>query len=89
MERVLNDLVALFTAKWPVANPDFLIEDTVTIALQLNGKLRGTLDIAKDMPANEAEQLALSHDLVKNALEGKTVRKIIVVPNRIINVVAA
>ena len=74
---------------WPEANPALLVDDNVTIAVQINGKLKATLDVAKDMEKSEVETLALSHDLVKNAIADKEIRKIIVVPNRIVNVVAA
>ncbi len=73
---------------WPVANVAWLAEDSVTIAVQLNGKLKTTLDVAKDAPKDELETLALGQEVVQNAVEGKTIRKVIVVPNRIVNVVA-
>jgi leucyl-tRNA synthetase len=57
--------------------------------VQINGKLRATLDVAPDFPQHELEQQALNAPTVIKALEGKTVRKIIVVPNKIVNVVAA
>jgi leucyl-tRNA synthetase len=82
-----TDLIA--TRAWPVADPALLVDDTVTIAVQVNGKLRATLELAKNMPEDEARATALGHPSVQSAIEGKTVKKTIVVPNRIINVVAA
>lgn len=77
----------LATASWPEFDPAMLIEDSVTIAVQINGKLRTTLELAIDTDARTAELAALAAAPVKAAVAGKTVRKIIVVPNRIVNVV--
>ena len=72
---------------WPIADPEFLHEETVTVAVQVNGKLRGTVDLQKDCSQDLAEAEALKIDTVVVALGGKTPRKVIVVPNRIVNVV--
>jgi len=72
---------------WPVANEEMLVDDKVTVAVQVNGKLRGTLNIAKDADKETIEQAALMLEGVKIFIEGKDVRKIIVVPNKIVNVV--
>jgi leucyl-tRNA synthetase len=72
---------------WPEADPRQLIDETVTIAVQVNGKLRGTLDLPKDSDRETAEAAALGLDNVAAAIGGKPVRKVIVVPNRIVNVV--
>ncbi len=74
---------------WPQAITELLSDDMVTIAIQVNGKLRTTLELAKDCDKREAEERALACDAVKHHIEGKEIRKIIVVPNRIVNVVAA
>jgi leucyl-tRNA synthetase len=74
---------------WPVADAALVVEDSVTIAVQVNGKLKATLELARDMNENDAKEAALSEALVKAAVEGKEIKRIIVVPNRIINVVAA
>jgi leucyl-tRNA synthetase len=73
---------------WPIADPALTLEDTVTIAVQVNGKLRTTLELARDLDRAEAERIALSDAAVLKAMAGKSARKVIVVPNRIINVVA-
>ena len=62
-------------------------EDTVTIAVQVNGKLRGTVDLPRDTGTGAAEEAALALPAVRRALEGQAPRKTIVVPNRIVNVV--
>jgi len=72
---------------WPVADQSLTSEDTVTIAVQVMGKLRGTFDTAKDAEQAALEAMALDLDGVKRAIDGKSVRKVIVVPNRIVNIV--
>jgi leucyl-tRNA synthetase len=75
-------------AAWPVANPALLVEDEVTIAVQVKGKLRDTLTVAKGTPQAELEALALASANVQRALNGAAVRKVIVVPDRLVNIVA-
>jgi leucyl-tRNA synthetase len=77
----------LAEALWPEADPALIVDDTVTVAVQVNGKLRATLTLARDMAKDEAERVALADENVQRAIAGKPVRKIILVPNRIINVV--
>lgn len=83
----LGHTTLLAQTSWPTINPAFLVEDSVTIGVQINGKLKATITLPIDAPAAEAEKLALSDSGVIRALEGKAVRKVIVVPNRIVNVV--
>jgi leucyl-tRNA synthetase len=75
-------------APWPAADPALLVEDTVTVAVQVNGKVRATITLPKDADRGAAEQAALGEPGVQRALDGKAPRKVIVVPNRIVNVVA-
>ena len=72
---------------WPEADDDQLQEENVTIAVQVNGKLRGTVELPKDSDDKTVETAALALSNVVSAIKGKSVRKVIVVPNRIINVV--
>jgi leucyl-tRNA synthetase len=81
------DLIA--TRPWPKADPALLEDETVTVAVQVNGKLRATLALAKNLPNDEAEAAALAQPSVQGAIEGKSVKKVVVVPNRIVNIVAA
>jgi leucyl-tRNA synthetase len=74
-------------AAWPVADPSMLVDDTVTMPIQINGKRRAEISVAKDMPKEEVEKLALANDAVVKALGGNSPKKLIVVPGRIINVV--
>ena len=73
---------------WPEADPDLTRDEHVTIAVQVNGKLRGTLEMARDRDAQSVESIALALPQVARWLEGNPPRKIIVVPNRIVNIVA-
>jgi leucyl-tRNA synthetase len=72
---------------WPTIDDSLLVEDTVTIAVQVRGKMRGTVDLPQNAGQDEAEAAALSVPAVIAALDGNSARKIIYVPNRIINVV--
>lgn len=75
-------------AKWPTYDPAKLIETNVEIMVQVNGKLRGNFKVAKDSPKAEVEKEALALPHVQKFLDGKEVKKIIVVPNKIVNIVA-
>jgi leucyl-tRNA synthetase len=81
-----NTFVA--TESWPEGNAKLAEDNVVTIGVQLNGKMRGTITIAKDADNKTAEDAALKLDNVARQLEGKNIKKIIVVPNRIVNIVA-
>ena len=75
-------------AAWPVADESMLVEDSVTLPIQVNGKRRGEITVAKDLDKAEVEKLALAHEAVQRVLEGAAPKKVIVVPGRIVNVVA-
>ena len=64
-----------------------LVDDTVTLPIQINGKRRAEISVPKDMAKDEVEKLALATDAVQKALNGGAPRKVIVVPGRIVNVV--
>ena len=74
-------------AAWPTADATLLVEDSITIAVQLNGKTRATLEIARDQAEDEVRAAALALDKILQAVGDKAVRRVIVVPNRIVNVV--
>ncbi|CUH78286.1 leucine--tRNA ligase [Tropicibacter naphthalenivorans] len=74
-------------APWPVADEAMLVEDSVTLPIQVNGKRRGELTVPKDLPKYEVEKLVLAHEAVVKALDGGQPKKLIVVPGRIVNVV--
>jgi leucyl-tRNA synthetase len=75
-------------ATWPAVNPALLVEDEVTIAVQVNGKLRDTLVLAKGLPRDQIEAAALAADKIVRLLKGKAPKKVIVVPDRLVNLVA-
>jgi leucyl-tRNA synthetase len=75
-------------APWPEADPALLVNDEVTIAVQVNGKLRDTLTAAKGLPRETVEEMALASEKIVRALDGKPPRKVIVVPDRLVNIVA-
>lgn len=74
-------------AKWPVHNEEYLKEANVTYAVSFNGKARFNMEVAVDIPKEEVEKMALAHEGSAKWLEGKTIRKIIVVPGKIVNIV--
>ncbi len=80
-----DGLVAL--APWPVADESMLVDDTVTLPIQINGKRRAEISVAKDMDKAEVEKIALCTEAVQKALNGAAPKKVIVVPGRIVNVV--
>ncbi len=73
---------------WPVADTDLAAEEVISLAVQINGKVRGRLDVPADVSEESAAQQALDHPNVSKHLEGLTVRKVIYVPGRIVNIVA-
>ena len=83
----LGHTTPLVETPWPVADNALVIDESVTISVQVNGKLRGTLELPLDADQKLAEDGAMALENVRTAIGDKTVRKIIVVPNRVINVV--
>jgi leucyl-tRNA synthetase len=77
----------ILTAPWPTVDAAALVQDEIDLVIQVNGKLRGNLRVAKDTDKAQLEQLALRHEAVQKLLSGNTAKKIIVVPGRLINVV--
>ena len=77
----------LVETPWPEADRRLTVDESVTIAVQVNGKLRSTIELPRDAAQAVVESAALSEDAVRRALAGKSPRKVIIVPNRIVNVV--
>nr|WP_294811798.1 leucine--tRNA ligase [uncultured Sphingomonas sp.] len=75
-------------APWPDVDPALLVDDEVTIAVQVNGKLRDTLVMPKGAPKESVEAAALAAEKIVRSLEGKAPRKVIIVPDRLVNIVA-
>ena len=76
-------------AVWPQFNEEYLKEDKVKYAVSFNGKVRFTIEVDADTPSDEVEKTALSHSLAAQWLEGKSVKRVIVVPRKIVNIVVA
>ena len=85
--QVLGQVGLISEANWPQIERDLLVEDTVTLVVQVNGKKRGDVTVPRDAQNADIEAAVLALDAVKQALGGKPVRKVIVVPMRIVNVV--
>lgn len=74
-------------ARWPSVDKNALVQDSVLIVLQVNGKLRSKIEVAKDIAKDELEKLALSDEAVQKFTADGTIRKVIVVPGRLVNIV--
>ena len=85
--RMIGHETLVAETDWPAFDPDLLVQDTVKIAVQVRGKMRGTIEIASDAEQDVAEAAALALPTVTAALAGDDIKKIIYVPNRIINVI--
>lgn len=83
----LGNDTSIVDAKWPEYNEEYLVEKNVTYAVSFNGKARFNMEVAADMPREEVEKTALAHDGAAKWIEGKTIRKVIVVPGKIVNIV--
>ena len=77
----------ILAAPWPTVDESALVQDEIELMIQVNGKLRGSLRVAKDTDKATLEQLALTHEAVQKLLAGGIAKKVVVVPGRLINVV--
>ena len=75
------------TESWPIGDAKLAEDSRVTYAVQICGKVRGTIELPKDAPKEDVEKAALALENVKKQTEGKEIKKIIVVPNKIVNLV--
>jgi leucyl-tRNA synthetase len=80
---------AVLEAGWPQPDPAALVQDEVELVVQVNGKLRGKITVAAAAAREQVEQAALADETVARHIEGKQVRKVIVVPGKLVNIVAA
>ena len=78
----------ILDANWPEVDEHALVADEMTLVVQVNGKLRGQVTVAADADKASIEAAALANENVMKFTEGKTVRKIIVVPKKLVNIVA-
>jgi leucyl-tRNA synthetase len=86
--RELGHDSALISQRWPDVDESALEVDRIEMVLQVNGKLRGRLTVDVDTPGKVIEELALADENVQRFIDGKAVRKVIVVPGRLVNIVA-
>ncbi len=86
--QILGNEESLTYVPWPTYDEAALVEDEVEVVFQVNGKLRGKRNVARGLIKEELEQIAMNHEAVKEFIEGKTVRKVIAVPDKLVNIVA-
>lgn len=79
---------SVFNEKWPEFNPAALVKDEVEIAIQINGKIKAKINVATSSSEDEIKEASLNDGTIKSNLEGKTVRKVIVIKGRLVNIVA-
>lgn len=84
---MLGHETLLVNEPWPKAEQALLVDDTVRIAIQVNGKVRDTIEVAADADSAALEKAALASEKIQSNIEGKTVRKIIAIPGKIVNIV--
>ena len=85
--KVLGHTTSISNANFPEFNEAYLVENTFEYAISINGKVRAKLSFAADKPAKEIEDEVLASEAVQKWLEGKAPKKVIVVPNKIVNLV--
>ena len=85
--RTLGHETLLVDEDWPEADAELLVDDTVTVAVQVNGKLRATIELPLDAEDQAAQNQALAEPAVQRAMGEQAARKIIVVKNRVVNIV--
>jgi len=88
MWQELGHATLLADESWPKPDPDLARDEEVTLAVQVNGKLRGTIELPRDAAASVVEEAALALPQVARLLDGRAPKRVVVVPNRIVSVVA-
>lgn len=86
--EILGHSEGISYVAWPTYDESALVENEVEVVFQVNGKVRSKANVVRDMDKAELEKLALADELVKHYTDGKTVRKVIVIPNKLVNIVA-
>ncbi|HCE19216.1 MAG TPA: leucine--tRNA ligase [Enterococcus sp.] len=85
---ILGNEEGISYAAWPTYDGSALVEDEIEVVFQINGKVRGKANVSRDLPKDELEKIAMNNETIKENIAGKTVRKVIVVPNKLVNIVA-
>ncbi|MBA0947009.1 MULTISPECIES: leucine--tRNA ligase [Enterococcus] len=84
---ILGNEEGISYAAWPTYDESALVEDEIEVVFQINGKVRGKANVSRDLPKDELEKIAMNNETIKENIAGKTVRKVIVVPNKLVNIV--
>jgi leucyl-tRNA synthetase len=85
--QALGHTAHMTSQPWPVYDEKALVLDEVTMVVQVNGKVRGKFEAPNNAPKDAVEKLAMDLENVQKFMEGKTVRKVIVIPNKLVNIV--
>ena len=85
----LGHTQSIFLSTWPLFDAQKIVDEDVTVAVQVNGRVRGEITIARDLAEDEVKEVALGNENVKQHLEGKMIRKVIVVPGKIVSIVVS
>ena len=86
--QIMGNTEGITKQPWPTFDEKALVKDEVTMVVQVNGKVRGKFQAPNNAPKDDVEKIALEMDNVTKFIEGKTVRKVIVIPNKLVNIVA-
>ncbi|MCH8478133.1 MAG: class I tRNA ligase family protein, partial [Wenzhouxiangella sp.] len=87
--QALGQTGSLFEAGWPEVDPSALVRQSVTVVVQVNGKVRGRVELPPGSSREQIEQLALAEDNVQRFVADQTIRRVIVVPDKLVNIVVA
>jgi leucyl-tRNA synthetase len=83
----LGNKESIFNQPWPEYNPEAIKQDTITFVIQVNGKLRSTIELASDISEDELKEVAISDEKIEKWIRGKTIKRVIVVPQKLVNIV--
>lgn len=83
----LGHTASVFKCGWPVYNPDKIVDDVIQLVVQINGKLRDTIEVTADIAEEDAKKIALESDVIKKWIEGKEIVKVVVVKGKLVNIV--
>ena len=87
--EMLGQPASIFREAWPTADPALVLEERVEVVVQVNGKVRARLEVARGYAEEPLKALALAEPRVQPWIEGRAVRKVVVIPDRLVNIVVA
>jgi len=85
--QLLGNKESIIKAAWPEYDPNLLIEETVTIVIQVNGKVRAKIEVAQDIPEEKLKEVILREEKIKSWIQGKPIKNFIIVPKKLANIV--